>query len=262
VATLLCVVCSVFVSTAAVYLRPLQKENKLREMRRNILSAAGIYDPEKPLDEQFQRVETRLVDLETGTYVDAGEQELAEFDQPAAAKDPASSITIEPDKDLGGLRRRETRSLVYLVSKGGELDQIVLPVRGKGLWSTVYGFIAMDKDASTIRGITFYEHGETPGLGGEIDNPSWKAQWQDKRAFDDQGEVRVEVVRGMVDRERPEAVHQIDGLAGATITSRGVSNFVRYWLGDDGFGPFLSRMGKAEETERVTWQSSKQKKRC
>jgi Na+-transporting NADH:ubiquinone oxidoreductase subunit C len=229
----------------------LQKENKRREMRRNILSAAGIYDPEQPLDEQFQQVETRLVDLKTGAFVGPAEQDPAEFDQRAAAKDPATSVLIEPAKDGGGLKRRETRSLVYFVNKDGDLDQIVLPIRGKGLWSTVYGFISLDKDASTIRGITFYEHGETPGLGGEIDNPSWKAQWQDKQAFGEQGEVRIEVVRGTVDRQRPEAVHQIDGLAGATITARGVSNFVRYWLGDDGFGPFLERLGDAEETEKV-----------
>jgi Na+-transporting NADH:ubiquinone oxidoreductase subunit C len=245
VATLLCVVCSVLVSTAAVFLRPLQQANKLREKRRNILSAAGIYDPQVPLEQQFQRVETRLVDLQKGQFVDDPDLDPAKFDQQAAAKDPAASSRLEPDADLAGLGRRENRSLVYLVKEDGQLDQIVLPIRGKGLWSTVYGFLALDRDATTIRGITFYEHGETPGLGGEIDNPRWKSQWEGKLAFDqqaDQRDVRIRVIRGMVDRERPEAVHQIDGLAGATITSRGVSDFVRFWLGEDGFGPFLERL--------------------
>jgi Na+-transporting NADH:ubiquinone oxidoreductase subunit C len=203
--------------------------------------AAGLYDESTPLDELFQNVESKIVNLESGQFVDESELDLAQFDQLAAAKDPETSVAISDDQDLAAIKRREKRSLVYLVKKDGQLDQVVLPIRGKGLWSTLYGFLALDSDMQTIRGITFYEHGETPGLGGEVDNPKWKAKWKKKRGFDDEGNIRIEVIRGEVDPKQADHVYQVDGLAGATITARGVSNLVRYWLGDHGFGPFLAK---------------------
>ena len=121
---------------------------------------------------------------------------------------------------------------------------MILPIYGQGLWSTLYGFIAFDKDLKTVAGLTFYEHGETPGLGGEIDNPRWKAGWKGEQAFDDDWKVRIEVLKGSVDRTRPESRYQIDGLSGATLTARGVGRLARYWLGDDGYGPFLEKLRK------------------
>jgi len=245
VATGVCVFWSVLVSTAAVGLRERQEANKVEERKRNILKAAGLYDETVPLDEAFKQVEAQIVDLETGEFVDKATVDPEQFDQRKAAKDPDLGIAIEPEEDLAGIKRREKYSFVYRVEKkDGELDQIVLPINGKGLWSTLYGFIALDGDMQKIRGITFYEHAETPGLGGEVDNDSWKKKWVDQLAFDDDGNVRIEVVRGAVDRSRPEAVHQVDGIAGATLTARGVSNLVQYWLGENAFGPFLEKQRK------------------
>jgi Na+-transporting NADH:ubiquinone oxidoreductase subunit C len=241
VATCLCVVCSVIVSASAVFLRPRQEENKVRERQKNILQAAGVYDEQAPLDEQFARVEPKIVDLASGDYADSSEFDPEEYDQRAAADDPELSKPISPSDDLAGIKRRETHSFVYLIKKDGKLDQVILPIRGKGLWSTLYGFLALASDMRTIRGITFYEHGETPGLGGEIDNPKWKKQWDGKLAFDEQGDVDIEVIRGEVNPDAEDAKYQIDGLTGATITSRGVSDLVRYWLGKDGFGPYLDK---------------------
>ena len=244
IATSVCVFWSVLVSAAAVLLRPYQEANKVEERRRNILVAAGLYDENVPLEELFQQVEPKIVDLETGEYVDPSQLGLGEYDQRAAARDPELSVPIPPEADLAGLKRREKYAFVYLIKKNGKLDQIVLPIKGKGLWSTLYGFLSLDADLRTIHGITFYEHAETPGLGGEVDNPSWKAKWRGKRAFDDEGKVRIEVIRGTVDSGRPEAEYQVDGLAGATLTSRGVSHLVQFWLGENGFGPYLARLAK------------------
>jgi Na+-transporting NADH:ubiquinone oxidoreductase subunit C len=200
-----------------------------------------MYDEETPLDVQFARVEPKIVDLATGDYASPSEFDPEAYDQRVASNDPDLSKTIPPSDDLAGIKRRETHSFVYLIEEDGKLDQVILPIRGKGLWSTLYGFLALASDMRTIRGITFYEHGETPGLGGEVDNPKWKKQWSGKLAFDEQGDVGIEVIRGEVNPDSEDAQYQIDGLTGATITARGVSDLVQYWLGKDGFGPYLDK---------------------
>ncbi len=93
-----------------------------------------------------------------------------------------------------------------------------------------------------MRGFSFYEHGETPGLGGEVDNPNWKQQWPGKKVYDEQGKLRITVLKGTVDRNAPDAVYQADGLAGSTLTARGVDNLLKYWLGADGYRPFIEQL--------------------
>jgi Na+-transporting NADH:ubiquinone oxidoreductase subunit C len=158
----------------------------------------------------------------------------------AARELAAPATSREAPENPGQVQRIPNRQVVYYVKgEAGPREMVVLPIQGKGLWSTLYGFLALDKDGRTIRGITFYQHGETPGLGGEVDNPRWKALWKGKQAFDDQGEPIIEVIKGHA--EGPEADHQIDGISGATITGRGVSNFVQFWLGENGYRPFLEK---------------------
>ncbi len=239
VAIILAAFCSLMVSGAAIGLRSKQEANKIRDRKKNILMVAGLYDAKASVEEAFQQIEPRVVDLASGEYVGKDQFDPETFDQRAAAKDPKLSITIPAEKDLAGIGRREKYSLVYLVKKDDKLDQVILPVDGKGLWSTLYGFLAIDGDLNTVRGITFYEHAETPGLGGEIDNPTWKALWADKKIYDDQGSVQLHVVKGAADKNSP---HQIDGLSGATLTANGVTNIVKYWLGDDGFKKMLERL--------------------
>ncbi len=239
VAIILAGLCSLMVSGAAIGLRSKQEANKIRDRKKNILMVAGLYDAKASVEEAFQQIEPRVVDLASGEYVGKDQFDPETFDQRAAAKDPKLSITIPAEKDLAGIGRRDKYSLVYLVKKDDKLDQVILPVDGKGLWSTLYGFLAIDGDLNTVRGITFYEHAETPGLGGEIDNPTWKALWADKKIYDDQGSVQLHVVKGAADKNSP---HQIDGLSGATLTANGVTNIVKYWLGDDGFKKMLERL--------------------
>ncbi len=243
VAIVLAAVCSLLVSGAAIGLRPKQEANKIRDRKKNILIVAGLYDATAPVEESFKQIEQHIVDLATGEYVSKDQQLDPEtFDQRAAARDPELSVAIPPEKDLAGIGRREKYSLVYLVKKDGKLDQVILPIDGKGLWSTLYGFLALEGDLNTVKGITFYEHAETPGLGGEIDNPTWKAKWAEKKIYDKDGNVQLNVAKGAADKNSP---HQVDGLSGATLTANGVTNLVKYWLGDDGFKKLLEQM-KAE----------------
>ena len=242
VAFLLCVVCSVLVSAAAVVLSDRQERNKVEEKNKNILQAAGLHEAGIPVEEQFSKIETRIVDLQTGEF--SQDFDAATFDSRSAARDPETRYQIPSDLDLAAIKNRSRYQDVYLVMDDGMLQQIILPVYGKGLWSTMYGFISLAEDFSTVNGFAFYQHGETPGLGGEIDNPTWKKQWPGKKIYDDAGNIRIEVLKGRVDKKSENAIFQADGLAGATLTARGVSNLLKYWLGDNGYKPFLEKLKK------------------
>ena len=243
VAFLLCVVCSVLVSAAAVVLSDRQERNKVEEKNKNILQAAGLHETGIPVEEQFSKIETRIVDLQTGEF--SQDFDAATFDSRSAARDPETRYQIPSDLDLAAIKNRSRYQDVYLVMDDGMLQQIILPVYGKGLWSTMYGFISLAEDFSTVNGFAFYEHGETPGLGGEIDNPTWKKQWPGKKIYDEEGNIRIEVLKGRVDKKSEDAIYQADGLAGATLTARGVSNLLKYWLGDNGYKPFLEKLKEA-----------------
>ncbi len=243
VAFTLCVVCSILVSAAAVGLNERQERNKVEEKKKNILQAAGLYDADVPIEEQFSKIETRIVDLQTGDF--SLEFDTATFDSRAASRDPETSYRIVSELDLAAIKTRSRYKDVYLVMEEGELQQLILPVHGKGLWSTMYGFISLAEDFTTVIGFAFYEHGETPGLGGEIDNPSWKKQWPGKKIYDESGKTRIEVLKGNVDKNSQDAIYQADGLAGATLTARGVGNLLKYWMGDNGYKPFIDKLKTA-----------------
>ena len=245
VAFSLCIVCSVIVSAAAVVLKPVQEVNKALDRKRNILAAAGMLDDSRSVEEQFAQISTRVVDLRTGKFAD-GDLDPAKYDQRKAAKDPQLSDALTAGQDLAKIARREHYALVYLVEKPqGGIDKIILPVHGAGLWSTLYGFVALESDANTVAGIGFYEHGETPGLGGEVDNPRWKSLWPGKQVYRDD-EVSIALLKGAVDPSSANAPWQVDGLAGATLTARGVTNLVQFWLGENGFEPFLQHLQDGE----------------
>lgn len=243
VAFLVCVVCGVVVATAAVSLRPVQTKNQLLDKRKNILQAAGLYEAGVDVNEVFKSIEHRFVDIDTGEYVEMPES----YDQRKAASDPKLSERLSSEEDIASIKRQAKVAEVFLARKdNGELSRIILPVHGYGLWSTLYGFLALEPDANTIKGLGFYEHAETPGLGGEVDNPKWKALWKGKKLYGEQGEVEIQVIKGTVNSKTPNAEHKVDGLAGATLTSNGVSNLLRFWVGENGFGPYLKRMQQVE----------------
>ncbi len=245
VAVVLCLVCSIAVATAAVVLKPRQERNAELFMQRQILKVAGLLEEGKSVDELFEQVETRIVDLDTGGY--APDVDPTTYKQREAAKDVALSRPIPAGEDIAKIKRRANFAPVYLVRREGEPNLMILPMHGYGLWSTMYAFLALAEDGRTIKAITFYEQAETAGLGTEIENPRWQAQWKDKLARDEQGEVRFELVKGGVSVDDPDAQYQVDGLAGATLTANGVTNMVRYWMGKQGFGPYLAQLDRGGE---------------
>lgn len=241
VATLLCLVCSVVVSGAAILLKPKQVANKLVDKKKNILTVAGITGG-GTVDELFQQIETRVVDMQTGEFT--SEVDPQTFDQRKSSKDPVYRVELSSEQDIANIRGRSKFANVYLVNKEGSVDKIILPIKGYGLWSTMYGFIALEKDATTVSSITFYEHGETPGLGGEIENKKWQASWKGKQIADAAGNTVLTLIKGAVSDATSDSEYKIDGLAGATLTSNGVTNLVQFWMGKDGFGPYLERVRK------------------
>ena len=243
VALVLCIVCSVIVSTAAVLLRPAQQANKDLDRKTNVLAAAGMLQKGDDVNAKFASITARAVDLATGKFTDA--VDLDSYNQRKASKDPELSVDLG-DADIAKIGRLPKYMIVYVVEGDAGLEKIILPIKGYGLWSTLYGFGALEADLNTVAGLGFYEHAETPGLGGEIDNPLWKAQWIGKKSYDANNKQALTVVRGKVDLSRSESIHEIDGLSGATLTSRGVDNLIKFWMGENGFSPFLSNLRAGE----------------
>ena len=246
--TLLCVVFSFLVSLVSVALEERQEENRRLNRIKNVLGVAGLVEPGERLsrEEMSRRFEERLVprivDLEQARFVE-GVDPMA-FDQRAAASDPDRSRPAP--ENAARVRRIPNRALVFELRDGDRIEGLVLPVEGYGLWSQLYGYLALEADGNTIRGITFYEHGETAGLGGEVDNPRWKALWPGRRAFGEDGDILIRVKKGTagpVDRDP----YQVDGLSGATLTSNGVTHLIHFWLGENGFGAFLDAYRRERE---------------
>lgn len=245
VAVAVCLACSIVVSAAAVFLRPLQVSNKALDQKINILQVAGIWEDNLSIEEMFTSIETRLVELDTGKFNTSFDVEM--FDQRKSAKDSLLSVTLSDDQDIANINRRENYAKVYLVKDRGEVKRYVLPIHGYGLWSTLYGYVTLEADLNTVYGIKFYDHKETPGLGGEVDNPKWQAQWKGKKIFTPEGAVAIEVKKGSVLAGNANASYQVDGLSGATLTSNGVTNMFKFWMGNDGFGNFIRRQIQTED---------------
>lgn len=242
-ATAVCVVCAVVVSSSAVSLKERQDVNAALDKQRNVLIAAGLAKDDERLtrqeiEDRFAPIRQVVINLETGE--EAPEIDPATFDYKKAAADPDTSR--EAPDNPSRVQRLADHALVYqLQDEGGAIRTLILPVEGYGLWGTLYGFLALDSDLDTIRGITFYDHKETPGLGGEVDNPRWKALWDGRRAFDNDLNPSVVVIKGRAGPAE-EDPFRVDGLSGATMTSRGVTNLVHFWLGENGFRPYLDKL--------------------
>ena len=235
VAVALCLVASLVVSAAAVSLRPTQEVNSKLDKQVNILQVAGVYEPGVNVAEAFQAFEPHILDITEGTFTE--QFDVATFDDLAAAEDPELSRAL--DDDPAGIGRQSNFVTVYLLrDEAGDLDKVILPIHGYGLWSTLYGFIALEENGNDIFGLQFYQHAETPGLGAEVDNPRWKALWNGKQVFAGD-EVAITVAKS-VPAEGPD--YHIDALAGATLTSKGVDNLVKFWLGEEGYTPFLTKL--------------------
>ena len=243
VAFSVCLICSLVVSSSAVSLRDLQKENKLNDRRLKVLQVADIYNPELSISEQFLQLESKFIDFDTGRiFTEYNNFNIDEYDQVKATKDSNLSKAIPASDDIAIIKNRENVGKIYILRDDlNNIDKLILPIRGYGLWGTLFGFIAIESDFNTVSGIEFYEHKETPGLGAEVDNPKWKTLWKGKKIYND-NQVALKVIKGKVDDGDTMSMYKVDGLSGATITSRGVSNMVTYWFSDSGYANLLKEL--------------------
>lgn len=247
VATGICLFCSLFVSVAAVKLKPRQLENQRLDKIEGVLLVAGLADEDvDPMRLYDERIKADLIELKSGRSLREDEYDdildINSFDIKVIVGLDDYTRPLDSEEDIADIKRQPLYMGVYKLMQDGVLTKVILPVYGKGIWSTLYGLLALENDLQSVAGITFYEHGETPGLGGEVDNPNWKGSWQGKKAYDNDGNVVITVIKGQVDPSNPNADRQIDGLSGATLTSRGVDNLIKFWLGDSGYGPYLKRL--------------------
>ena len=247
VAVSLCLVCSALISFSAVELRDLQEANKTLDKQNKILSAAGLLKEGSDVSELFKSIDSKIVNLETGKF--DFDINVLDYDEGSFSRNPETSIELSSDKDIALLKRRENFQTVYLHYENDDLNAIILPVRGYGLWGTMKGYLALRPDFKTIIGLEFFDHKETPGLGGEIDNPKWKAIWKGKEVFSNSGEVVISVIKGSVDKSSNQSKYQVDGLSGATITSNGVTNLLSFWLGEMGYGPLIKQIRSMESVD-------------
>ena len=234
-----CIACAIIVSVTAVSVRPEQNLNVENEKKVKILAAAGIKTDK--VDEEFSKIKTIFVDFETDKLVTID----SAYDHIKAASNPDLSTVIPKADDIAVLKRRENIGTIYVwVDEKNAIEKLVLPIRGYGLWGTLYGYLSLDSDLNTVRGIEYYDHKETPGLGGEVDNPNWKSDWYGKRIYNEDGSVALYVTKGASSTD-----YEIDGISGATLTTNGVSNMIKYWLGDNGYGPIIKNLN--EEIEKI-----------
>lgn len=250
-ATVVCVVCALLVSVAAVSLQPRQAAAARLYMEKNVLLAAGLLEPGTEVTAQEvnrifdERIRVRLVDLATGELVPEDKVDARGYDQRKARGDPATSRVAPPNN--AGIGRLPNLGVVYFIMKGDAVDQIVIAVEGLGMWGTIYGFLSLDRDTTTVRGLTYYDQKETPGLGGEIANPKWQALWRGRKGFDEQWNARITVIKGQAGAPEVDPL-RVDGLSGATVTSNAITRLMQFWLSDNGYGKFLKRIREGTKT--------------
>ena len=244
VAFAVCLVCSLIVSVSAVSLRDQQKENKLNDRRIKVLEVADIkIEDDMTIAEQFSMLEQKFIDFNTGQMLDEYNNfNIDDYDQLMSTKDSNLSSSVPASEDIAIIKNRENVGKIFILRDQNEnIDKLILPIRGYGLWGTLYGYIAIEEDFNTVSGITYYEDKETPGLGAEINNDKWQESWKGKKIYQD-GAVTLAVIKGKVSDDDPLKQFKVDGLSGATITSRGVSNMIEYWFGKSGYSTLLREL--------------------
>ncbi|WP_440877518.1 Na(+)-translocating NADH-quinone reductase subunit C [Thalassotalea sp. PLHSN55] len=235
---LVCLVCAALVSVSAVKLKPLQVENKLLDQQTKILEAAGLLAETDGSKSSIQalyadKVEARMIDLDSGEFIDGNP---LMFDERRNSRDATKSD--KPENDIAGINRRSHDAVIYLIkNEAKQVETVVLPIVGSGLWDLMFGYVGLEADLNTVKSVVYSDHKETPGLGAEVMNPKWKALWPGKKIYDAQGKPVVKLVKGGA---KADDMHGVDALSGATLTSNGVTHTLQFWFGEEGYAPFIA----------------------
>jgi Na+-transporting NADH:ubiquinone oxidoreductase subunit C len=214
-AAVVCVICSLVLSATSASLREMQDMQVELDRQLNVLKAFGV----AVVDENGQKLTKDVVDRYfaeniSEIFIDKATGEVIEG---------LTSAQLTKSEIKARTHEERSRLPLYVWKEDGEIQKYAFPTSGMGLWSIIHGYLALDRDLSTVIGATFYKHGETPGLGGEVSSEWFQNQFQDKKIFADGSLLRLEVVKG----QAPEGSnHQVDGMSGATMTGNGMNNFL------------------------------------
>jgi len=204
-AAIICLVCSMGLAAVQGALRPMQERNRKIDGQVNVLKAlAPDFAPDGTPLSQDEQERYFLYGSMPREWIPMYFDEFVEV----------SEVTFGEE---------DVRELYTLRNPDGETVSVAFPAEGKGLWSTVHSVVGLQPDLATIRGITFFDHGETPGLGGECSRPWFQANFRGKKLWDDGAPVRFEVAKGAAE---PETDYKVDGMSGATITGNGIQRFL------------------------------------
>lgn len=225
-------------SFAATSLREPQQANEQRNIRENILKAVGLMEREEKLEpEEINQL-----------YDDSVESFLVDHEGKVIPGSSADGVDLE--EELENPDKAAWRLPVFVVTEGGRASVYAIPVYGQGLWSTLYGYLALEDDLDTVKGITFYDHGETAGLGAEIEQAWFQDNFVGKRIFDGSALRSIQVVKGKVAdvfSNAADHTYAVDGISGASITGRGVTNLLQEKLAI--YAPYITRV-RAETQAR------------
>jgi Na+-transporting NADH:ubiquinone oxidoreductase subunit C len=244
-AVAIALVCSAMVSGAVYYLRPIQAGTAALERMAVVVSATGgaVVDAnEATTRDEFALLEARIYDFESEAFAAALAIDPRLFDHWSPG--PASlSRPPDEDADAVGLDQLPRYVPVYIDRQNGVIHRVILPFHGRGMWSTIYGYIALGPDLNTVSALRFYRHGETPGIGDRILRPDWLETWVGKRIFD-RSDARGEVMIEVSDDPSIGDQHRVDAISGATVTAKAVSRSIRYWFGPGGYGTLLDALAR------------------
>lgn len=235
---IVCLVCAALVSTAAVGLKDKQVANKLLDKQTKILEAANLLEKgakAKDIVATYnQFVEAKMINLDSGEFVE-GNPDL--FDERRNARDV--ELSNKPENDIAGINRRSNDAVIYYVrNDAGQVETVVLPVVGSGLWDLMFGYVGLAADLNTVKTVIYSDHKETPGLGALVTTDAWKALWPGKKIYGEGDVVKANLVKGGA---KADDIHGVDALSGATLTSNGVTNTLQFWFGDEGYLPYIKK---------------------
>ena len=248
--TVMVVVVAVLLALAAILLGPFQARNVKIEKMQNILASIGVTSDAKEAEKLF------------GQYI---KEQVVLNNKGAKIKSEITAFDIDLKKELDKLKTGEGDKQLFplFVFNKDDSTYYVIPVRGKGLWGPIWGYVSLEGDMNTIYGASFGHKSETPGLGAEIETEEFQNQFAGKKIFDESGKfVSVRVVKGGVSSED---LHGVDALSGATVTSNGVSEMLQRILGnyipffksiDNGIGGVI---GGKTEVDTATSVSANEK---
>jgi Na+-transporting NADH:ubiquinone oxidoreductase subunit C len=234
----LTVVCALVLAFVSLLLKDRQDANVQREMKQNILSTVMTLDDKADVEALYtKRVKSYLVDA-NGDKV--------EKDASGAAivveKLPTSFVADEYKKSVN-----ERKFPVYEIvneNDPNKTDYFVLPVYGYGLWNNISGYISLEGDLNTVKGVKFSHVGETPGLGARIADAEIQGRYAGKKLFEGPEMVAIMMQKGengggsasiAAFKDNP---HAVDGMSGATITGKGVNNMLAEYF-KQGYKNFL-----------------------